>query len=908
MQQDPETPSNGSPHSRLEDLVARGVAWMVGVSCRHAWLVTIAVLAATAGILVYAGQNLGIHGDTESLFSPDLPFKQREHRYLEVFPAQNDNLFIVVDATTPERAGEAAAALAARMQAMPERFHDVYLPGGGEFFERHAFLYLKTEELEKLADQLAEVQPYIAELALDGSLRGLASMTARGVRAVRDGDIGGERLASIFQHMDEAVRARSDGRHYELSWAEVLASADFPGDPRRRFLMAQPVLDRNDLQPGKRAILEVRRVAEELGLTPGSGVQVRITGDVALSYEEMEVVRGQAASSAIGSIVLVALLLVHSLRSVRLFLATLLLLLVGLVWTAGFATLSVGRLNLISSSFAVIFIGLGVDFGIHLCLRYNELLSQVRSHTHAMRGAAYDVGTSIVLGGATTAIGFLAFIGTGFVGVAELGIISAGGLVVSVFLTFTLLPALMSLRPRPADGVDRSEAGWSGARLSALPIRHPRFVRTAALALGVGSILLLPLARFDNNPLNVRDPSSESVRTFNDLLEKGGTSPWTLDGVAPDLATAEAIAQRVRGLDVVDRVVTVADYIPSDQDEKLDIIGDVRLFMAPTPGPGGLPEPATQQEQIDALKQLEAEIGALVASGAPPALAAPSQRLHESLGAYLAKLASDQLPVSSVGDLEASLMGTLREQLRILDAALTAGHVTLQNLPGALRERMITADGRVRVQIFPRYDIGDRKNLAAFVDQVREVMPEVAGSAAEVLESGRAVVRSLQQALLGAVVAITIVLLLVWRRIDDTALVLIPLFLAAALTVATTVLFDIPFNFADVIVLPLLLGMGVDSCVHLIHRARFPIAHDQGILGTSTARAVFYSALTSIFGFGTMGFASHVGLATLGQMLTLGVTYSMLCNMVVLPALISLRSERQRRIAGPSAPAQADGA
>ncbi len=892
------------PHSWLEERVARGVAWLVGLSCRHAGSVTLGILAATAGILVYAGQNLGIHGDTESLFSPDLPFKQREHRYLEVFPAQNDNLFIVVDATTPERAGEAAAALAARMSAMPERFHDVYLPGGGEFFERHAFLYLKTEELEKLADQLAEVQPYVAELARDGSLRGLASMTARGVRAVREGDIGGERLASIFDHMDEAVRARLEGRHYELSWAEVFASTDFPGDPHRRFLLAQPVLERNDLQPGKRAILEIRRVAEELGLGPESGVSVRITGDVALSYEEMEVVRGQAASSAIGSIVLVALLLVHSLRSVRLFLATLLLLLVGLVWTAGFAAVAIGHLNLISSSFAVIFIGLGVDFGIHLCLRYNELLSQTRSHSHALRGAAYDVGTSIVLGGATTAIGFLAFIGTGFVGVAELGIISAGGLVVSVLLTFTLLPALMSLKPRPVDGVDRSEAGWSGATLSALPIRHPRLVRTAALALGVGSILLLPMARFDNNPLNVRDPSSESVRTFNDLLEKGGTSPWTLDGVAPDLATAEAIAERVRALDVVDRVVTVADYIPSDQDEKLDIIGDVRLFMAPTPGPGGLPAPATTQEQVDELEQLADEIAELVAVGAPPELAAPAQRLHESLGIFLARLASNQLPASSVGELETSLMGTLREQLRILDAALTAGHVTLQNLPGALRERMITADGRVRVQIFPRYDIGDRKRLAAFVDEVREVMPEVAGSAAEVLESGRAVVHSLRQALLGAVVAITFVLLLVWRRLDDTALVLIPLFLAAALTVATTVLLDIPFNFADVIVLPLLLGMGVDSCVHMIHRARFPIPHDHGVLGTSTARAVFYSALTSIFGFGTMGFASHAGLATLGQMLTLGVTYSMLCNMLVLPALISLRSERQRKLEPPSEPAQ----
>ena len=475
------------PHSWIEEVVARGVAWLVAFSCRHAWSVTLLMLAATAGILVYAGQNLGIHGDTESLFSPDLPFKQREHRYLEVFPAQNDNLFIVVDAATPERAGEAAAALAARMAAMPERFHDVYLPGGGEFFERHAFLYLKTEELETLADQLAEVQPYVAELARDGSLRGLASMTARGVRAVREGDVGGERLASIFDRMDEAVRARLEDRHYELSWAEVLASADFPGDPRRRFLLAQPVLDRNDFLPGKRAILEVRRVAEELGLEPENGVSVRITGDVALSYEEMEVVRGQAASSAIGSIVLVALLLVHSLRSVRLFLATLLLLLVGLVWTAGFAAVAVGHLNLISSSFAVLFIGLGVDFGIHLCLRYNELLSQTRSHTRALRGAAYDVGTSIVLGGATTAIGFLAFIGTGFVGVAELGVISAGGLVVSVLLTFTLLPALMSLKPRRADGVDRSEAGWSGA--TAIGAADPPSALRAHRRAGAGSRL-----------------------------------------------------------------------------------------------------------------------------------------------------------------------------------------------------------------------------------------------------------------------------------------------------------------------------------------------------------------------------------------------------------------------------------
>jgi hypothetical protein len=415
--------------------------------------------------------------------------------------------------------------------------------------------------------------------------------------------------------------------------------------------------------------------------------------------------------------------------------------------------------------------------------------------------------------------------------------------------------------------------------------------------LGIGAVLLLPQARFDNNPLNVRDPSSESVRTFNDLLATGGTSPWTLEAVAPDLGSAQEFAERLRGLDVVERVVTVADYIPSDQDEKLDIIGDVRMFLAPEPGPDGAVRPASLDEQLAALHGLEVEIERLIGEGAPDELEPQARRLRDSLTAYLAKLAAGELPSASVDRLEASMLGTLPEQLRILDAALSAGHITLQNLPDALRERMITADGRVRVQIFPREDVGDRKHLAAFVDGVREVMPDVAGSAAEVLESGRTVVRSLREALLGAVVAITVVLLIMWRRIDDTALVLIPLCLAAALTVGTAVLLDIPFNFADVIVLPLLLGMGVDSGIHLIHRSRMG-EQGRNVLETSTARAVVYSNLTSIASFGTMGFASHMGLATLGQMLTIGVGYTMVCNMVVLPALISLRSERRHPAAG----------
>jgi hopanoid biosynthesis associated RND transporter like protein HpnN len=779
------------------------------------------------------------------------------------------------------------------MQAEPRYFREAYLPGGGDFFEEHAFLYLETAKLEDLADSLAESQPYLAELSRDGSLYGLTSMMARGVRAVREGDVSGSRLQPMFGHFAEGLNALVAGETYNLSWAEVLASSSIEGDAHRRFLLVQPVLDFNDLQPAKQSILGVRRIARELSLTPESGVRVRITGDVALSYEEMEAVRTQAAMAGIASFALVGIILSLALRSSRLVLATLFTLLVGLIYTAGFTAVAIGHFNLISVSFAVLFIGLGVDFGIHLCIRYRELLGQGRAHAHALGETARDVGSSITLCALTTAIGFFAFVPTDFVGVAELGLISGVGMFISLFCTLTLLPALLSVRPVPKAGGNVSGAPWSGRGLASLPLRYPRTVRASALALGAAAIFVLPQARFDNNPLNVRDPSSESVRTFNDLLKKGGASPWSVNAVAPNLQAAEAIAAQLRELDVVGRVVTVADYIPSDQEEKLGIIEDVAMFVAPPPGPDGDVPRATVAQQVEALEHLEKQLEKLVDEQPFGNLAASSRNLHAALERYLAHLAGVEDPAAALERLERGLIGSLPEQLRILSAALGAGRVTLQNLPDALLERMVTADGRVRIQIFPREDLNDHAAMADFVDSVRTVTPDVAGSASEIVESGRAVVSALRQALLSAVAVITLFLLVLWRRVNDTALVLVPLGLAATLTVAAAVIFDIPFNFADVIVLPLLLGIGVDSGIHLVHRARVLGTQERNLLATSTARAVAFSALTTIASFGTMGLATHLGLATLGRLLTIGVGFTILCNLIVLPSLIVLHAPNQ---------------
>jgi hopanoid biosynthesis associated RND transporter like protein HpnN len=874
----------------FEARLARGLsAWVDAVQRRP--LRTVAVVLVLAGLgLAHTIANLGIQGETSVLFSDRLPFKQAEASYYGAFPNQYENMFVVVDGATPEAAGAAAEALTRRLREATDTIQVAFLPGGGAFFEQHAFLYLETQELEALADELAEAQPYLAELARDGSLHGLASLLARGARALREGDVESDRLVPILARTHEAVDAQLAGRDYALSWSEVLSDREIDGDPRRRVIFVQPRLSSAALQPAAPGILEVRRAAEELGLGPNGTASVRITGDVVLSYEEIGVVKRQAALSGIASFVCVGFILLLGLRSLHLVLATLATLLVGLVLTAAFTTLSIGHLNMISAAFAVLFIGLGVDFGIHFCVRYRELRIEGEDHAAALGRTASDVGSSLVLCAITTSIGFLAFVPTPFTGVAELGIISSGGMLIGLFCTLTLLPALLSL-PRPSSHQGAAgEMNWAGPLVD-LPVRHPRTVRVVALALGLAAIFVLPEARFDNNPLNVRDPSSESVKTLTELLERGGRSPWSVNAFAPDLASANALADRMRALPEVERVVTLTNFVPKDQNEKLEIIEEVALFLGPIVDARGTPLAVSNEKRVASLEHLADELGRTRAAGVSPAFSEAAVTLEASLRRWL-----DALPAADAGArldaLEESLLGTLPEQLRILNAALGAGTVTLENLPQALLDQMLGEERQVRVQIFPRADLTDHQAMAAFVDAVRSVDERVAGNATEIVGSGRAVVASLRQALLLALVVVAGVVFLLWRRATDTALVLVPLALATALTVALAVRVEIPFNFADVIVLPLLLGIGVDSGIHLVHRVRAAGGETLNLLGTSTARAVGFSALTTIASFGTMGLASHRGLATLGQLLTLGVSLTLLCNLAVLPALIVSRSRK----------------
>jgi hopanoid biosynthesis associated RND transporter like protein HpnN len=870
-------------------------AWVDGVR-RRSGRVAIATAIVTAGAALYTAENLAMNTNADSLFDEELPHRAIEIEYNEIFPNLYENIVVLVDAQNAEHARDAAAALAARMRAAPDLFSGVYLPQS-EFFEDHALLYMDTERLEEFADSLARAQPYLASLAEDGTLRGLSMMLARGMRALRDGDVSETSLEPILARMNDALAARLAGEPYHLSWAEVVAGRPLEEETKRRLILVQPIRDFSQVVAAGEPLAAVRRFAEELGLTEENGVSVRMTGDVALAYEEMGLVEGQARLAGVVSFVLVSAILALALRSLRVVLAAILSLLVGLVLTACFAALAVGHLNLLSVAFAVLFIGLGVDFGIHLGMGYQEALASGRDQPAALREAASKVGSSLFLCAVTTALGFYAFVPTNFSGVAELGLISGTGMLVSLFCSFTVMPAVLCL------GVSEESAARAAKRARVnlaptFPTRHPVAIATVTLGLGVGALFLLPQARFDQNPLRVRDPSAESVQAFEELLSEARNSPWSLNALRPDLESGEALAAELSKLPSVESAHTVKSYVPSDQALKLEIIEDVAVFLAPPPTNGGEVPPPSPEEEIAALRDFQHELQRLLhpdlAGGNVPASATS---VYASLSRFLDELqaASAATAAETLDVLETSLVSTLPHQLDLIQRAAAVGPITLEALPEDLVSRMISASGMVRVEISPSEDLTDNAALERFVESVRGVAPRATGSAAAIYSASKEVVRALQQAFTAAIIAIAILLFLIWRAVGDAAMVMAPMVLAGLLTASGAVLIGVPFNFADVIVLPLLLGIGVDTSIHLVHRARVARPGEPSLLKTSTANAVVFSAATTIASFGSLAFATHRGMASLGQLLTLGVAVTVLCNLVVLPALLELRSRRSRR-------------
>jgi hopanoid biosynthesis associated RND transporter like protein HpnN len=896
--------------SATDNMIGRGLGRFTAGIQHRALLVVLLCLTATAGAGYYATGHLGINTDTTDMISDQLDWRRDFIEFREAFPILWRSLVVVIDADSADLAEDARQRLQAELTLRDDLFVFQNGTASDTYYQRQGLLYQELDELESLSDRLAQIQPFLGRLTRDPTLRGFADVLTLAARA---GDEGATlEITRLMLELKRALAAASDNRFHRFPWQELMTpAADDDSNGRRRLILLQPRLDPARVAPARQAIEYLYAVAATLELDHAHGVSVRLTGPLALEYEELLSVSRGAGIAAVLTLVLVIGVLYAGLRSPALVFSALVTLICGLVITGAFAAVSVGRLNLISVAFAVLYIGLGIDFSAHLCLRYRELVLDGLDRVQALRLGASDVGASLLLCAVTTSIGFFAFLPTAFTGVSELGLISGVGMYISLLANLVLLPALLHLLPPRIPGAmdedDTPASALPGASLQPtgglavanglpLPQRHPWLVLAATAVITIAGIAALRLVSFDPNPLNLRDPDSPSVTAYLDLLSESSTSPLTLNLLVDGLDQARTEAARADGLPLVAEARTLAAFVPQAQADKLALIEDLAFIVGPDLDVDADPAPLDHPQRVDALDTLQSALTDLASDPAnsdrelTEATLAVLNRFRDQLDEQADAAADRRLAL-----FEESLMNGFAPQMQRLALALQARAVTMEDLPTDLTARWVTPDGRHRVELLPRENLADNEAMRRFVDQARELNAHITGLPVVQLGAGDAVIDAFVQAIVSALALVALLLLVLLRSLRDSLRVIAPVIIASILTAAATIGLGIDFNFANVIALPLLLGMGVDNGIHLVHRFRAAPPTSGNLLSTSTARAIVLSAATTIVSFASLALSEHPGTASMGLLLAAGLGLILVSTLVVLPAMLQLELRDHRR-------------
>lgn len=849
---------------------------VVAASCRRPWLVLLLALALGAAALVHTSRNFAMTTDTTELISPELDWRRQRAAFSAAFPQYTDSILVVIDAATPEQAEAAAGALVARLQAEPGHVRRAWLPDSGPFLERYGLLLLPLPEVQAVLERLIAAQALLGPLAADPGLRGVLTTLSTILTGVRRGEASLGDVRPMIAALAATFQAAAEGGQAHFSWRRLMAAeAPEPADARR-FVLIQPVLDFGALKPGAAASAAIKAAAEGLGLGPARGITIRLTGAVPMADEEFATLAQDAVPMTTAMLLALVGILWLAVRSARYVLAILATTLLGLALTTGLGLLVVGRFNLISVAFIPLFVGLGIDFAIQVAVR-----SQAERPAHprlaqALAAAGAGLGGPLALAAAAVAAGFFAFLPTSYIGVSELGTIAGLGMGIAFVMSLTVLPALLVLLQPKAAG--EAEPGLSlMAPAEAFVRRHRTSVLRAGGLAAVASVALLPWLRFDFDPLHLRNPQAESMATLADLLADPARTPNTIDILAPSLAAADALARRIGALPEVSRALTLSTFIPAEQREKLELVEDAAMLLAPLLEPGAMPQAATDADLVRQLRQTAQD---LRVAGAPPDR--PAADAARRLAAVLDQLAGGQASGRTVAG--AAVTEPLVALLRQVTSLLQAGPVTRETLPPELVADWMTPDGQARVLVLPRGDTNDNAQLRQFSAAVRAIAPTATGTPIIIQQAGDSIVLAFLQAAALSAISIAVLLGIALRRAGDVLLAMLPMLLSGLLTLGTCVLLDEPLNFANIIALPLLLGMGVAFNIYFVSAWRSGEAER---VHASLMRAVVFSALTTATAFGALWISSHPGTASMGRLLLIALAWELAITLLFRPALLA---------------------
>ncbi len=849
------------------------VVSIVKTCTRFATLTLALALILAVGSGYYTARHFAINTDINTLISDKMDWRQRDIQFDKAFD-RDATILAVVEAPTPELTSSAAAALEAKLRNDKTNFVSMQPLGSGEFFEKNGLLFLPTKEVAEATSQFEKAAPLIEIMAGDPSIRGLTGALETGLAGVKRGEVKLDGTARPFNLIAQTVEDVLNKGSANFSWRELVSTKGLTDSDKRAFIEFKPVIDYSALEPGKNATDAIRKAAADVGFADKYQARVRLTGPVPIANEEYATVQDGAIVNGIGTVLVVLVILWMALHSAKIIFAVFLNLFIGLSITTAVGLWLVGSLNLLSIAFAVLFIGLGVDFGIQFSVRYRSERFKNDNLVEALEEGARRSAVPLSLAAMATAAGFLCFLPTDYKGISELGEIAGAGMVIAFFSSITVLPAILRLINPPGE---LEPVGYTFlAPVDRFLETHRVAIVAGTIAVSVAGLPLLYFMKFDFNPMNLRNPKAESIATFLDLRKDPNTGANAVNVLTHSEEDARKIEAKLEKLPEVLRVQSLDSFVPDDQPAKLKLIAAGAKVLDPALNPDSIDAAPTDAENVDSLKSSVESLRRTAGNDSGPGAVA-CRRLADALE----KLANSDEATRNKA--QAIFVDPLKITLEQLKNAMQAQPVTLETLPPVIVNAWKARDGLMRVEVLPKGDPNDNENLRRFASAVLAAEPTAVGGPVSILKSGDTIVAAFIHAGIYALLVIGFLLWITLGRFVDVLMTLVPLLVAGAVTMEICVLIGLPLNFANIVALPLLLGIGVAFKIYYIVAWR---SGRTNLLQSSLTRAIFFSALTTATAFGSLWLSSHPGTSSMGKLLALSLVTTLAAVLLFQPALM----------------------
>jgi hypothetical protein len=874
---------------------------------RRPWLFVGSQVVVCALCVVFILKSLG--SDTafdlrqDDLVGANKKYHQNFLRFKKEFPTQAD-LAVVVESESSEKNRQFVERLGAKLDAETNLFHDVFYKHDLRMLGSKALLFVPEKELGELKQTLVDFRPFIQQFTHTTNLVSLFGMINTQIRtAKREKNPENETLMNALPALGRVINQARDclGRSGTPPSPGVTALFNPTNDAEqdvyitfangRLFLLTAqaPVEELNDA-----AVERLRTLVEQTRIEI-PGVNVGLTGEPVLDHDQMDQSKKDAALASVVSLVICALIFIYAYQETGRPVKATLCLLFGLAYTLAFTFLPwpVGHLNILTITFVPILIGLAIDYGVHLISRYEEEMRRGSGQEAALTKAMVFTGQGIFTGTFTTAGAFLAMVFTNFKGIQEMGLICGFGLLVCFVPMMTLLPVLLLRGRQNAIDHAQHDIDLRRARIENIWLKRPLLVTAIVLLLCGLAATQVHKVYFDYDLLHLQSKGLPAVEYTQKLIDSTPKSVLYAAVIATNLEHAIALEEQITNLSSVSSIDSITWFLAEDQTRKLALVSDIKQNLASISFPQSSPDPVNLTELSTTLYSLLGYLGN-VREEIPadqPALAKEVESLRQAvmdlrkeiLRGDAAQLQTNSLRLAAFqqaffGDIQATFKGLQNQD--------NSTPLRVQDLPQALHDRFVGVTGKYLLQVNAKKDLWKRENQEVFIEQLRSIDPKVTGTPVQLYEYTNLLKESYVQAAEYSLIAIVLLVLFHFRSLSSVLLALIPVAVGSLWLAGLMGLCHVPLNPANIMTLPLVIGIGVTNGIHILNR--YAEEQTPSILTRSTGKAVLVSGLTTIAGFGSLTLGKHRGLQSLGYVMSTGLATCMIAALAFLPALLSL--------------------